>query len=551
MTEVGRVLGHEDARPLAFWVGVAEDQYLQLDDVVAVTTPLPPSQDVNLYGIVDEVRARYEGDRFDSDVFRVMEGVLPVGVSTSAHVSVTRIDPEVFIPPRPGQPVCRATGRQRDIALYFDRMTRRFPAGLSRDGQPIYANLEFLDGTRGAHVNISGISGVATKTTYALFLVYSLFRSGALEAQAANTHALVFNVKGEDLLWLDKPNSKLGDGDRAQYETLGLPAEPFADVGLWAPVVRHAGAALPDTGSRQAGVEAYYWTLREFCAERLLRFLFAEADTEASQIAFVVTQVERFLEAEERKQPKDRGWLEIFDQRVESFDDLVRFIEANLGSGIATSAAPGTQQAFARRLEAAAAHVGHLIRAVPPAEAEAHRIDWRARQVSVIDIHNLHDRAKRFVVGVVIKRLMEDKEAMGRREPLVFLVLDELNKYAPREGWSPIKEVVLDIAERGRSLGVVLIGAQQTASEIERRVAANASFRVAGRLDSAEAQRDEYGFLTAAARARAAILTPGSMFLHQPDLPVPLLVRFPFPAWATRRDEVADEGGGAPMGFEP
>ena len=550
MTEVGRVLGREDAHPLEFWVGVAEDQYLQLDDVVAVTTPLPPNREVSLYGVVDEVRARYEGDRFDSDVFRVMEGVLPVGVATSAHVSVTRIEPEVFIPPRPGQPVCRATADQRDIALYFDRMTRRFPAGLSRDGQPVFANLEFLDGTRGAHVNISGISGVATKTTYALFLVYSLFRSGALGAQAANTHALVFNVKGEDLLWLDKPNSRLGAKDQAQYETLGLPAEPFADVGLWAPVTRHGDVPVPDTGSRQAGVEAYYWTLREFCADRLLRFLFAEADTEANQIAFVVTQVESFMQAEESKQPAGRGWLEIFDQRIDSFEGLVKFINNSLET-IAPRAAPGTQQAFARRLEAAAAHVAHLIRAVPPAEAEKHRIDWRARQVSVIDIHNLHDRAKRFVVGVVIKRLMEDKEEMGRREPLVFLVLDELNKYAPREGWSPIKEVVLDIAERGRSLGVVLIGAQQTASEIERRVAANASFRVAGRLDSAEAQRDEYGFLTAAARARAAILTPGSMFLHQPDLPVPLLVRFPFPAWATRRDEVAEEAAGAPpMGFE-
>jgi DNA helicase HerA-like ATPase len=120
----------------------------------------------------------------------------------------------------------------------------------------------------------------------------------------------------------------------------------------------------------------------------------------------------------------------------------------------------------------------------------------------------------------------------------VFLVLDELNKYAPREGWSPIKEVILDIAERGRSLGVVLIGAQQTASEIERRVTANASFRVAGRLDAAEAARNEYGFLTDAAKARASILKPGTMFLHQPEIPVPLLVQFPFPAWATRKDEV-------------
>ena len=86
---------------------------------------------------------------------------------------------------------------------------------------------------------------------------------------------------------------------------------------------------------------------------------------------------------------------------------------------------------------------------------------------------------------------------------------------------------------------MILIGAQQTASEVERRVVANASFRVVGRLDTAEAQRGEYGFLTAAARARAAILKPGNMFLHQPEIPVPLLVQFPFPSWATRSEEVA------------
>ena len=45
--------------------------------------------------------------------------------------------------------------RDRDEALYFDRMTRRLPAGLSRDGEPVYLDVDFLDGTRGAHVNIS------------------------------------------------------------------------------------------------------------------------------------------------------------------------------------------------------------------------------------------------------------------------------------------------------------------------------------------------------------------------------------------------------------
>ena len=101
-------------------------------------------------------------------------------------------------------------------------------------------------------------------------------------------------------------------------------------------------------------------------------------------------------------------------------------------------------------------------------------LDWKRRQLSVVDIHALHDRAKRFVVGAVLKRMFEEKESLGTARPLVFVVLDELNKYAPREGSGPIKEVLLDISERGRSLGIVLVGAQQTASEVESRIVANA-----------------------------------------------------------------------------
>jgi len=120
---------------------------------------------------------------------------------------------------------------------------------------------------------------------------------------------------------------------------------------------------------------------------------------------------------------------------------------------------------------------------------------------------------------------------------LLFVVLDELNKYAPRDGDSPIKEILLDVAERGRSLGIILIGAQQTASEVERRVIANSALRVVGRLDPAEATRPEYGFLPSAHQQRAVIAKPGTMFVVQPEIPVPLVVEFPFPAWATRPDE--------------
>ena len=545
---VGRVLGTQDAMPLEFWVAVEPGQYLQLDDVVEVVTNLPDGSEVRLYGVVDLVRARHEGARFDSDVFLVEEGVLPALVSQAAHVKVTRVEPEIFVPPLPGREVRRAKGLRREQALFFDGMEHKLPIGLSRDGEPVFANLDFLDGTRGAHASISGISGVATKTSYATFLLHSLFTSGALGKEASNTHALVFNVKGEDLLFLDQPNGRLSAEAREAYSRMGLPAEPFSSVQILAPVRKNSPERLAATFSRSEGVQSFFWTLREVVTERLLRFLFAEADDTGSQLSFVVDRVEAKLAAAaaEKGDAKD-PWIEIDGQRIDSFDALVEALtgrdegqEYSLADAWSRPAAPGTVAAFERRLHAAAKHVAHLIRGKDVGKRDAHVLDWKRTQLSVVDIHALHDRAKRFVVGAVLKRMFEDKESLGTSRPLVFVVLDELNKYAPREGSSPIKEVLLDISERGRSLGIVLLGAQQTASEVEGRIVQNAALRVVGRLDPAEAERAEYGFLTAAARGRASILKPGTMIVLQPEIPTPLLVRFPFPAWATRKSEVAD-----------
>jgi DNA helicase HerA-like ATPase len=549
---VGMVLGTEDSTPLTFWVGVAPDSYLQLDDAVIVDTTVPGRGSVRIAGIVQDVRARHEGAQFDSDVFLVDEGVLPVDTAVAAEVVATRFEPEIFVPPMPGLPALRARGKDRDEAMYFDQMERRVVAGLTRDGEPVFLDLDFLDGSRGAHVNISGVSGVATKTTYALFLLYALFHSPVLGSYRANTKAIVFNVKGEDLMWLDTPNARLSEEDREDYRRIGLEPGAFESVGLWAPVRPDAGGnALPQVEGRATGVAAYYWTVREFVRERYLRFLFAEADDERSQIADLVARVESFLDRECEDDPEHDATVVHGGYPVHDFEGLCELIRSQVedeGSAWRGRLSDATVAAFVRRLDAARYRMGHLIWGREAEDPRAHRIDWEANQVTVVDIHNLHDRAKRFVTGVVIKRLFEHKERMGRREPLTFLVLDELNRYAPRDGWSPIKEVLLDVAERGRSLGMILIGAEQTASEVERRVIANSAFRVVGRLDTAEAQRGEYGFLPAVTRSRASILKPGSMILQQPHIPIPIQVRFPFPSWATRADEAAADTSTDPFG---
>ncbi|HZM82719.1 MAG TPA: ATP-binding protein [Candidatus Limnocylindrales bacterium] len=537
---MGRVLGTEDASPLTFWVAVTEGSYLQLDDVVVTTRDLPELGEVTIAGVVTSVRARHEGASFDSDVFAIAEGMLPAMVQEAAEVTVTRVEPEVYVPPLPGAQAFRAQGDARDGALSFDRMQRRLPMGAGRDGLPVFLNADFIDGSRGAHVSISGISGVATKTSFATFLLYSVFRSGVFGGEAANTKALIFNVKGEDLLFLDHPNTRLDERTRAAYHRLGLEAAPFPQVTVYAPARTGDRSGSPDVASRLTGVDPFYWTLSEFCHDRLLPYVFADADDERQQYTMVVHAVTSQLA---RNAVDKDGGVSLDGVPIHGYEQLVDYLvdqlndDATRTTWAGTAVGLGTINAFVRRLISSKRDLARLIRGDLPSNRN-HRISTlEGAQVTVVDLHNLPDRAQRFVVGVTLKSEFERKEKAGTAKPLLFVVLDELNKYAPREGTSPIKEVLLDIAERGRSLGVVLIGAQQTASEVERRIVANSAIRVVGRLDPAEASRPEYGFLPPAQRQRVLLAKPGTMFVMQPEIPVPLAVEFPFPAWATRPGE--------------
>src|ERR1043165_6350819 len=360
-TEIGKVLGTEDAQPLDFWIVIEPEQIIQLDDVVFVTRVLSDGTSISLFGIVDILKARHEGARFDSDVFLSERGLFPLGRTTIAHVTVTRVEPEIFVPPLPGQAVYRAAGVDRDQALFFDSMQKKFSLGLSRDREVVYGNLEFLDGSRGAHINISGISGVATKTTYATFLLYGLFHSDVFAEEVTNTKAIVFNVKGEDLLFLDQPNARRKVETDVAYAKLGVTPGAFASVSIYAPVKAHEQVMIPDTGSRREGVTAFCWTIEEFCRERYLRFLFAEADDETSHLSAVIANVEAALARE-----KNVG-------NYETFDDLVDFICLSVSHWAVVAA--GTIAAFERRLRAAAFRVGHLIRG-RVSDGNKHRIEW-------------------------------------------------------------------------------------------------------------------------------------------------------------------------------
>jgi DNA helicase HerA-like ATPase len=569
---VGRVLGSEHTTTAEFRVVLEEDEYLQLDDLIVVRTEVPKVGEVRTYGVITEAEAVYEGAQYESDTHRIAElGIMPAAKVRTARVAVTRVDPEVWVSADPGEEVARATGEERRKALYADEMERPLPIGLGRDGAPVHVDLDFFDGRKGGHMSISGISGVATKTSFALFFLRMLTSTPEVVGSgAANLRVLVFNVKGEDLLWLDRPNASFEahEGAREGWTALGVDPAPFPSVRFWAPPRRQSGdVVVPDTGGRFEGVEVFSWTPRAFIDQDLLEFCFTDASDAKNQIPFIRERVQLQLKRwavgvdglpgavalrDPAQAPDGHAWSR--DDRIPAaqadvvitdLPSLVRALEVHLepDDGSEADAAwtarvmPGTVAAFLRRLHAASARLGHLVRA----DADR-RIDRGAANVTVVAIQSLHEQAQRFVVGALLRETFKEKEDTGQRLPLSVIVLDELNKYAPRDGTGPLKDMLIDIAQRGRSLGVLLVGAQQTASRVAPEVLENAAIRVTGRLDSAEAERAEYGWMLPSTRARARLLKPGTMVVSQPAIPVPLVVTFPFPPWATRKEEVADAG---------
>ena len=573
---IGLVDGSVESDSRTFHVVLDPDVVIQLDELLAVTTDLPDGRQVTHYGIVTELRSRFEGADLPSDTGRVVDSTLPAEHVRRAEVRVLRVVPELFVAPHAGAPAARAAGPHRAIALFEDEMTRgKLPVGLDLGGDPVYADMRFVDGRSGGHVSISGISGVATKTSYALFLLYQLLETeqgmDLLGGRAGreSVRALVFNTKGEDLLHVDRPNAEFAGRPEEieKWRTLGVDEPgPFRSVRLYAP--RQPGASqtiVANVRTRDtADVGAYGWTPEQFIREQLLQFCFTADDERSTQVGFVEQQVriqllrrlrrlegdltgavviveavppktgfnpDRLAERDPDEAPAGAGHpMRDFGDLIDLLEGVVATDDESLMNEWFGRAQAGTRQAFLRRLLKLRRHVAPLIgcRLEPVSSENA--------KLHVVDISTLHDDAQRFVVGALLDRVWREKQGTGRT-PLRFVVLDELNKYAPAHGFSPLRDLLVDIAERGRSLGVLLVGAQQAASAVAQALPRNASLKVAGRLDASES--DAYRFLTPALRERATRFMPGTMVVSQPIVPEPIPVRFPFPPFATNPDEAA------------
>lgn len=458
--------------------------------------------------------------------------------------AVLRQLPEEPMQPVPMGRVSLAGDADVAAALRMDGYLRAgrstgIPVGVYHAGgveSPIYLDADFLVGPEAAHLNITGVSGLATKTSAAEWLIASLFAH--FPASKGSVAAVCFNVKGPDLLFLDQPG-ELDERDRAVYERLGVPPLPFERVEYYAPYTAR-GLALNTLRSHEdlsANVHPLTWGLREVLqyAEVLLN----RDDVDAKADALIDFIKERVIDREFTDPLLRRPYrVQTFGELEEWFRDLLVAIEGR-GSGDSwRTHHVATIRKVRNRLSNISTRCAGLV-TDEGAVSDLPFGNLSDRTVYVVDVAMLEEDAQDLIFARVVSRLREHLERRDLGVNHVVVFVDELNKYAPGDGQDTyVRKMLLDIAERGRYLGLVLFSAQQFRSQVHRRVVGNAGSSLYGRMDADELATPGYSVLSPAVRTRLATLDRGQLMVRHPHFTQPVFLRFPRPAVMRGRDGV-------------
>jgi hypothetical protein len=412
------------------------------------------------------------------------------------------------------------------------------PVGLYESGgleAPVYLDADFLLGPEAAHMNISGMSGLATKTSAVEFLLSSIFQH--YPVHRGSVAAVCFNVKGPDLLFLDQAGT-LDDADRRRYARLGIEPGPFERVHYFAPF-KADGVNLNTLRTHAElarTVEPLVWGLIEVLdfAEVLLN----RDDIDAKADAFIDFLSDRVV----RREFEDGFGGE---HRVETFADLERLFRS-IFDGLEMAGRGDIWRthhiATIRKVRNRLGNVSTRCKGLVTDDGPASDLPFgrfEDRGVYVIDVANVDPLGQDLVFARVVSKLREHLERRDLGVDAVVVFVDELNKYAPADGADTyVKKMLLDISERGRYLGLVLFGAEQFRSQVHRRVVGNAGTQVFGRMDSDELATPGYQVLSPATKIKLATLPVGELMVRHPHFTQPIFVRFPRPSVLRGRDGV-------------
>ncbi|MEJ7760503.1 MAG: hypothetical protein WKF55_13040, partial [Gemmatimonadaceae bacterium] len=456
--------------------------------------------------------------------------------------AVLRQIPEEPLQPVPMGQVFLAGEEDVAVALRMDGYLKEgastgIPVGVYRAGATdsvIYLDADFLLGPEAAHLNISGMSGLATKTSAIEWLLASVFAH--FPESKGSIAAVCFNVKGPDLCFLDQPGH-LEDRDRELYEKMGVKPAPFENVRYFAPY-NAKGFGLNTLRSNEAlldNVTPLTWGLREVLqyAEVLLN----KDDIDAKADALIDFIKERVVD---RKFDQDAHLSR--EHTVQSFADLEAWFRDLLrGLERANSESWRTHHiATIRKVRNRLSNISTRCAGLVTDTGDVSDLPFGSfedRAVYVVDVATLEEDAQDLIFARIVSRLREhlERRDLGVKHLIVFV--DELNKYAPGDGPETyVRKMLLDIAERGRYLGLVLFSAQQFRSQVHRRVAGNSGTALYGRMDADELSTPGYSVLSPATRTRLATLEKGQLMVRHPHFTQPIFVRFPRPAVMQGRD---------------
>lgn len=458
---------------------------------------------------------------------------------------VLRQIPEEPLQPVPMGEVRLATDDDVALALRMDgyladgRRTA-IPVGLYRAGgteSPVWLDADFLLGPEAAHLNITGVSGLATKTSAVEWLLQSIFAH--MPPAKGSVAAVCFNVKGPDLLFLDQPPARFDEQDRAYYERLGVPAEPFERVRYYAPYSARGRqlATLRTHEDLQHNVRPLQWGLREVL--QFAEVLLNKDDVDAKADALIDFVKERIIDREFTDPLLRRPYrVTTFHELEEWFRDLLVAIEGKGGGDTWRTHHVATIRKVRNRLTNIALRCQGLV-TDGTSSSDLPFGSFEDRTVYVVDVANLEEDAQDLIFARVVSKLREhlERRDLGVQQVVVFV--DELNKYAPGDGPDTyVRKMLLDIAERGRYLGLVLFSAQQFRSQVHRRVVGNSGTALYGRMDGDELATPGYAVLSPAVKTKLATLEKGQLMVRHPHFTQPIFVRFPRPAVMTGREGV-------------
>jgi len=408
---------------------------------------------------------------------------------------------------------------------------------------PVHLNSSFLLGREGAHLNISGISGLAAKTSYAMFLMKAIqdqyLRSSDPEDSVA---FVIFNVKGKDLMAIDDENDFNGDvavreAVLSEYDSLGLSTEPFKHVRYFIPFTR-------ETTSKQSTYLSKEDVRNYVDAGRLMKFKYTyEDDKESIEMMFADTE-------------DSSGTMESIISKVIDHDDpdfstlttwtafRDKVSEKSIrGSSDKNEAIMVTSWRKFKRILNKALQDDMFAQRSDRQKAECRLADElktiKLNDVYVIDIAKLQEDKQAFVFGDAVRTLYNlklgeyDGESGVSPPSRIVIFIDELNKYASKDvpKSSPILRELLDVTERGRSLGVILFAAEQFRSAIHNRVTGNCSTHAYGRTTSIETGAADYKSLPSTYKNMLTRLNQGDYLIQNPIFRSLLKIQFPKPIY--------------------